>query len=309
MTATRSLPHRLAATLGVAVLLLALLASSSRVPAAAAGSSPLKGQNVISGNRTKLMQVVLPADVDMPTRRLGRTVDIAGAGRAAGFALIARRPVDGVRHLYSVVRAGFCGVEACAPGATERASFLFFDGDERTDDATIELPAGDYLLYVIADGAPVTVTLRLPGLTGQARMRPATVADFEVTEPTVSAHETHSSTVYSNGDSFDMSGPESFSFNALRIQAAAWGGGQIGHCIYDEDPPPAPAAFAPGCPAGTNVPVTDAVAAPVPSVRIYATGVARYDPGVLGHGSWYASAAAVEEADAVGFNLDFDALP
>lgn len=309
MSASRPLPHRLASIVGVAVLLLALLASSSRVPAEASARSPLKGLNLISGTRTRVTKVVLPADVTMPLRRLGAAVEVTGGGRAAGFALVAKRPVDGARPFYSYFRAGFCGVEACLATEDESASFLFYEGDTRTDDDTIELPAGDYLLYVIADGARVTVKLRIPELTGRSRLRPAGRADFEVTEPTVAVHETKSSTVYSNGDSFDMSGSESFSFNALRIRAAAWGAGQIGHCVYDQQPPPSPVAFAPGCPEGTNVPVTDAFVTPVPLTRIYATGAGRTSPGIIGHGSWYAAAAAVEEADAVGFNLDFDELP
>lgn len=310
MTAATSRTARsLLRTIGLLTALLVTLplVAAGPAPAEAATSPKLKGTNLISGSRAGMVTVTLPRDVRISLTGMGDLVDIEGAGRAAGFVLIGTEPVDGSHPFLSATRVGFCGEVGCSPGKAERAKFGFYEGDY--DAETLRLPAGTYHLYVVADGRRVDVRLELPGLPGTARFRPTGAADFEVTEPTVAVHEQALSTVYSNGDAFEMSGNQSFSLNALRIRATAWGGGQIAHCIYDETPPPSPAAFGPGCPAGMNVPVTDAVVTAVPLTRIYATGAARYGAGVLGHGSWYGAAAAVEEADAVGFNLDFDALP
>jgi hypothetical protein len=235
----------------------------------------------------------------------GTGAAIRGAGRSVGFVLVGATPVDGDIPLYAQIRLGLCGRASCTPTEDETAEITVYDGDYDLEQQTLRLPRGDYLLYLVADRAPATVTFRLPGLPGTARLRPRGVAEGGVTEPAVAIHESQTHTVYSNGDVFDMKGRGSLSLNALRVRADAWVGGQAATCLYDEAPPAAPLGFAPGCPLGQNTLVTDTLITPIPRTRIYISAAERDGPGVLGHGSWLASAAAVSEIDAVGFHLDF----
>lgn len=45
---------------------------------------------------------------------------------------------------------------------------------------TITLPAGDYRLYLIADGGPVTIRLRLNGLKGVTAVTPTVPATVDI---------------------------------------------------------------------------------------------------------------------------------
>ena len=303
-------PRRSAICLSIA-LFAGLVAVASPGPRAEAGSSSvaLKGVNVLYGSKTGMTPVTLDREIVVSLSRLAELASLEGRGRALGFALIGPAPASGPRPFLSLARLGFCGARGCSGGKDEVATFTTFDGDYDLSAGTVTLPRGDYHLYLIADGAPARVIFPLPGLQGRSRVRPAGAADFGVTEPEVGVHETSTNTIYSNGDVLDMSGRQSYSLNALRVESTAWAAGQIAHCIYDEDPPPAPAGFGPGCPGGANVPVTDVLVSPFPGTRIYATAATRSGPGILGHGSWAATAAVVNDVDAVAFHLDFVSLP
>lgn len=303
-------PKRAAICLALS-LFAGVVAVATPGPRAEAGpaSVALGGVNVLFGNKTSMTPVTLDREVVVSLYGLSKLVSLEGRGRSLGFALIGPPVSSGPRPFLSRVRLGFCGSPGCSSGKDEVASFTTFDGDYDLAEGKVTLPKGDYHLYLIADGAPARVVFNLPGLEGRARFRPLGKARFGVTEPEVGVHETATNTIYSNGDVLDMSGEQSYNINALRVESTAWAAGQIAHCIYDQDPPPAPAGFGPGCPGGASVPVTDVLVSPIPGTRIYATAATRSGPGILGHGSWAATAAVVDEVDAVAFHLDFVSLP
>ena len=287
-------------------LVAGLLAFST--PEAAAGTNLrlLKGSNVISGTTTSGMSVVLPRDSSVDVDNLGRYVGLTGGGRMSGLILTGSDLKDASRPFLAVLRAGFCGAPGCTPKKSQRAGFGFFKGSS-SSSGYLTLPAGEYQLYLVADGAPVRATLELPGLRGRARLTPSRSVVSSITEPALGVGEGPGGTFYSGGESYDVKGLEGFSFNALRLKAEAWGAGEVAHCIYDEAPPE-PVAFAPGCPAGQNFPITDAVVTTIPYTRVYGSGVARNGAGPMGHGVWYAAAAAVTEAADLSFFIDFAPL-
>lgn len=168
---------------------LALLAAgalvASAVVAPASARSPVErvtlGEvNVISGDHISGMEVNIPRPVTIEGDPFSNDdVSYSGNGRVVGVVLVeddpsARRPFQMVS-----VRWSFCGSPGCKP-------------DPYTDELTYtsdwrgkrwRIPAGDYRLYLVADGEDATVTLRLPELEGRTSLRPSYRVGGGITAP------------------------------------------------------------------------------------------------------------------------------
>ena len=142
----------------------------------AAPMPALAGTTVVRASRPAAIDVRLPRAATVATPLLDSPdLSVVGAGRVTAFALVGTdRATAETRLLGGVDRAG--------------TRFLFragrFDsgsyGGVGTFPRSVSLPAGAYRLYVVPDGAPVTITLTLHGLSGRTTVVPATPAGAAV---------------------------------------------------------------------------------------------------------------------------------
>jgi hypothetical protein len=135
-----------------------------RQPAVALGAV-----NVISGDRIAGMRVHVPRDADVSEEAFNNSnLSYSGKGRVVGVVLVQDGPP--LRRAYQFVstRWDFCG----SPGCSGEWQISLTHGINWHGRHGYRIPAGDYRLYLIADGAPVRIELRLDGLTGSTDLRP-----------------------------------------------------------------------------------------------------------------------------------------
>lgn len=174
----------------LALLLGALPPAGASVAHAAVPS--LAGTTVVTGSHLARAVVDLrrwaTVDLGLPPLSDVPGAAVSGDGRLTGVLLVRRDGDRGLTRLW-VSRAGLCSRAGCRPvrGGALHAWGVTRDG--KLSSSVSELAPGRYDLYLLADGRPVTVTLRLQGLTGRATVRPAAVrgASLWTPEPTVRA--------------------------------------------------------------------------------------------------------------------------
>jgi hypothetical protein len=167
-----------------------------------------------------------------------------------------------------------------------------------------DLP-GLWELYVVADGAPVTVTFKLKGVHGEARVSvndPVT-SEIKTLRPRF-YEEGPSSSVYSTGDftTLDSSDYGLIGFWFTGVPYAASAGDD---CIYWQGGthPPEEQAFLPGCP---TRPSADPFVFVNPSMG--RGNVMWTTSGIccpVGLGGWFATAAEVKRHGAVALWIDY----
>jgi hypothetical protein len=136
----------------------------------------LAADTVLTGTLTGKIRVRLPraASFDVPTPSRPGSFQASGDGRLIGFALVAagespdRVVISGGRtgHQKDVTAVAITHTDALPLGA-----------DRWT------LPAGEYDLYLVTDGNPAQVRLRLPGLAGATRLAPSTPVAASIERP------------------------------------------------------------------------------------------------------------------------------
>ncbi|HEX2294156.1 MAG TPA: hypothetical protein VHN37_02480 [Actinomycetota bacterium] len=197
----------------------------------------LEGRNVFRTSRTSVTTLHFPRPVD------ASLVEAAaeGSGRVYGF-LLKESPAQGDGDLASVM-FGRCTRPAC-PGRGEPEQPFGFGIDRKM--------SGTWHLYVIADGRPVTVTIRLRGLSGRTFTRPSGEVESEIKTLTPRVVSAGDENVYSAGDFSEVGGGQAgFTSYAIWVRGARHAGTAAGDCVYHEyNPvtPPPEAAFVPGCP-------------------------------------------------------------
>ncbi len=237
----------------VACLVVAVLPSSVSV---ARESRELRATTVITGDETSSVQVHLsqPARVDArdPMKRLGgpnRSIRIAGAGRYAGIVLVRDDWEGGVQHsdFFLAGRWGLCDDPGCDP---RRRVINDVRGLSRDDQGRAILPPGDYTLHLVADAAPVKVTLTLEGAPqGRTILSPEGESRVDFDAPRVDPTDVNvGSNLRSAGASFEA-GRVGFSASLLYVRAEQdldpFNGGV---CQIDSPGgPPDPAGYGPHC--------------------------------------------------------------
>lgn len=178
-------------------------------------------RTVIHGGSSSFMKVVIPKRVwlsgahDLWIPHLTNPdVAVSGRGRVIGLVLT---KMEDKRHgderaTLVVTRYGMCRGRACVPGPQPVKDVVAYGENTQTADdlSRIDLPAGIYGLYLITDGAPVTVSLRLHGLSGTrdlAPTRPASVTQIEALPDATGRH---------------FSGAGNFTFRGLGILLEAY---------------------------------------------------------------------------------------
>lgn len=159
-------------------------------PRADAAVPALAGTTVVTGSVTGRLTVDLraPATVDLglPPVTDAPGASVSGDGRLTGAVLVRRGAGRGVTWLWAS-RAGLCSRPGCRPVHGGAFHAWGLTRDRRLSATFAELLAGRYDLYLLADGRPVTVTLRLRGVGGRATLRPRPLRDVLLWTPEPSA--------------------------------------------------------------------------------------------------------------------------
>lgn len=172
----------------VALVFVALVAGALISPAGARsplGRVALGGVNFISGDRLSGIPVHVPRQATIEGDPFANDdVSYSGPGRVVGIVLVEEGgPLRKAFELISV-RWSFCGSPGCSPGPHDEYELTTSPDFGRK---RWRIPAGNYRLYLVADGEPVEVTLRLHGLDGTTDLRPADRVTGRVAAPTASA--------------------------------------------------------------------------------------------------------------------------
>jgi len=179
--------------------------------------------------------------------------------------------------------------------------FHAFGGPRHPDwDGT--LPPGQYRLYILASGSPVTVTLKFPELEGSAELTPTAPNRFDVRELEPRIWEETDRLVYTAGEDGELH-TNGVLFQSIWFRAEDHVAGDHGTCYYD-GPAPEPYAYTPECGGryGPYVSVPPGSEG-FPGGRHVTRGL---PPGTYGQGAWYTSVSEVQEVGAVVFWLDLD---
>ena len=292
--------HSLRACFVVGVLLCTTMSlpAAGDVTSSGPGLTEVAGETVIVGRRSAWTDVHLPSPVKVMIGKTGAgQVVLKGGGRISGFALVEEaangRPRSGIYGF----RFGHCPTVGCAP---ESPSVVL--GGLSGNRAEI-LPAGKYRLYIVADGSPVRISLRLPGLEGKVRVAPDKSGSIHLRSPA-------SETVQTTQGRFSSAGFASELQDSGLVVMGAWVRGDtalaglVGHCIYEQEPPPDQLAFLPPCPTADYSPrVISGPETPGGSFFAVIEGAMLTTPKALG--AYYASAAQVADAGFIATEIEF----
>lgn len=250
--------YRSVATLCLAVLFgVAVSATGRSMPAAAEERRlPLLRQRTIvrTGGATAYTMVRAPKPFSVRFEE-GFSFNLRGRGRIRGFALaqVGERLLDTAGLV--MVAPGYCMKKGCGSPKNPGGGWGVVTG---TEGGWI-LPAGDYLLYVIADGAPLRVKLTFPEFSGNTRIEVRRPAEIDIDSFRTHPVSTPEGSFYMGGGFSDMGGGVR-GLAMLKVWALrdtqeppvpfVWGG-----CAYYEDEHPlGDLAFAPGCPGAPHEP-------------------------------------------------------
>lgn len=278
------------------------LALSPQTPVQAAAPMSLARRSVVSGEKTAALKLRIPRTTTIDLRDETSGVRIEGAGRIYGFILTSANVADSDRPIVVALETKVCSEK---DGCIRRSIRTFSRGE--TSGPVAKLPRGDYILYLVADGEPVTARISATGLEGSAAFRPRLPVHSGIEDPAAHIEEA-TNTIYSNGRSVDFRGESAMWMTLLSMSGDAWVAGAYGHCIYRGDPPPPPGGFAPGCPSGGGAAIADVVVQPVPYEKYGGSLTFATPGGRWAFGDYYVSAAKAAPPKTLSFFLDFERI-
>lgn len=289
--------------LAAATLLIAGLATP--VTAAPSAKAPaLAGTVTVTGSRTASIPVRLTMPLAINRSTYGATVRTTGAGRAVGFLLVK----DGE----DVIRLGFTRLSLCEKAGCVDKEPLKVTSTRANRDAQDRsvYPAGNYRLYVIADGKPTTTTFRLPGLSGRQTLSPTKPAGPAIVRPSV-AQDVQAGgqrPILTGGVEPSQDSDRGFGLFAIQADSREWVGAAVGFCFY-QNKPREEIAYAPGCPtAESQAGTPDFLANPLgfPLQRSYLSGVDWNNGPPAAFGGYFAAAARNESVRHTAFMMYLD---
>ena len=269
---------------GTALTATALEANPSSTEAAPVR---LGAVNHVAFVRPGVLDVSLPADavMDFPLSGRNRDLDVEGRGRFVGF-LLASADGEFDYDASLLVLAGHyrrCSAAGCNARPRPVTHPLGLERYER-----IDLPAGDYRLYLINDGAPARLTLRLDGLDGEVRLPAARPAHVDVREPEVQAS---AGGVYAAGQTQRIA-RSTLSWNTRWFVAEPSVVTEFGTCVYEDRPPvPDELAYFHTCRELGAHGHGHQMVAPAAWMRGEAMTFETLDPGLRGHGMYVETTA------------------
>jgi hypothetical protein len=170
------------------------------------------------------------------------------------------------------------------------------------DNPSNVVPAGDYALYLLADGAPVRVTLRLHGLRGSTTLTPPAYGGLQIRTLTQGFALGHrpSQPSWSASGTGSIGKRGGIVANNLLIEGSTYAGGVYDVCLATGNPPrPEPV----GCPASGSLPLIDLKSRPSYQAGLILADVVR--DNVWSAEAYYLAAALVRDANAATFWLSF----
>ena len=178
------------------------------------------GDTVITGTGPSVVGVRLTETV---TIRGDLDAEFAGDAAIAGFALVDE----------GWTRAYLGGIFPDIPNL-EGAPRFFALGEHDGVPSSETFPPGEYDLFLLADGSPVTVTLRLRGLPGRVDLSPTTAADYRggLLPPRYSVPTGH----YYSADRTESLPLGGLGVRIAWIQSEGPGDAQAGTCRSNSDP-------------------------------------------------------------------------
>lgn len=303
--------RRLAAVFAGCVLAAALAAPGGARDGVRVRPPALRGINVLTSDVTGGVEVRLPkpagitAAVWGPRNWVSRDVAISSDADLGGLVLVEKGVASREATRLVALQGDWC-TDGC-----RRPDRYYIDHSTgtRSDEAReMEvLPAGDYYLYVVAEGAPTSVTIRLRGLTGRLSLdlEQGATTTFEQEPVGTEVRAPLGFSTYWSGRSVGIHGESGFLLSVLRVKGGPWVRGRSGGCLYRDEPPPSPVAFAPRCPGGADTAVESGI------VRTEFDSVGWYmafvrPRGVWSFGHYYYALATVEDRRHVTFSMDVD---
>lgn len=298
--------------LALLVTSLAAVVASSGAGAASKSSVPapvsLAGTTIVKGSAITSVPVVLPRNATLATPfGPSPSVSVAGHGRLVGIVLRGTSTrTDGVNL--------FAGRVLDVPGAPASAIPV---GDYRlgsggtyhfvktSKDVTI-LPAGAYQLYLITEGKPVSVTLRLGGLSGVRTIAPKRPQAGLVTTP-------KSQVLPAAGGSGNLALAKSettlaargLALQAIRFRTNAYLGGQYLFC-HRNGPDDLPTdSYGPTCLRRDSTVANDRYPQPEPDTQLFLNAWAGVPAGQQSIGFTYLTEAAITDVSSVALWLTF----
>ena len=297
---------RLLPALAIALPLLATGVTPS-AQAAAAGTPVLKAKTTVVGASTAGMRVTLTKRATLDGRSGPNSdIKIRGEGRLAGL-ILTEATVEPSRESMEVVRFGYCDKAGCEAAATSGQYVYSRSGSGGSDpENTIVLEPGTYLLYLLADDAPVTVELRLHGLAGSTVLKPRGEVHSGFVMPTAQNRTgSPGDGTFWYGEEVDVRGEAAYVIAILRMDVENWLEIFWGDCAYFEAPPPRPTAYSPACPGGVNVfQLEGGTLTKSDFARPIMSEISETDR--FGYGLYYAAAAQVSDVHTAFFHLSLD---
>ncbi len=232
--------------LSLSALLLPLLAVTAHAEHEKA--STLGSVTRVQADRSGVTELVLHEQAVVDTTRSG-SVTIQGAGRLVGMWL---RQQDGPGLLVSYRLPAFAGGEqvtfgssaGCEPTSDDALALVPSCGS----GATV-LPPGRYSLTVLADGAPLTVTLHADGpAASEVRVRPKTFLE-SVQKPLPIREDAGSAVTF--GDTAHL-GAVTRTVVLAAVHSPAQEGVELASVCRRDDEGTTPAAYGPQCPGGSE---------------------------------------------------------
>lgn len=314
MRGGRRTTHRAAHSVAITCLMAvtALVATVVTPPVKAAASQrriELRGVNLIRASETSGIPVRIPTDVELTKKVVGpenwitRDIRIEGDAQLAGVVLVEQGdPLDETTRLVALEGHWREGAAGETPGFFVSHSAAVSEGRE-----TEVVPAGDYLLYVVAERGNAAIRLRLRGLEGTRTLFPSLPAAGSLgeAEAATSVDAPAGFSAYWGGREVRLDGERGMFLSVLKVGGGLWARGRTGGCVYKDAPPPDPIAYGPRCPGGFDTAIEDGM------VRTDFDNVGRYlafvEPGgAWAFGHYYYAAANVEARRHLTFFLDLD---
>lgn len=237
---------------------LAPLVLSLVPPAAdAAPTSSLAATTVFTATTasTTTVRVPRPASLIVTNSATSPNIDVSSArGRLAGFTITAARPTTPEPPTLVAMQVGMCSQQGCRPTApnkfTEYATAYRGLPRKTLEGNTqqVTLPAGDYIVRAVTDGAPVQMTLRLQGLSGKTAVRLTRPFSTELRTDTSNDGVAGVKPLRNVDASHEFASNHGLMMDVWFLTAEPHVRSEYGYCLYRGDAKPPTGYYHPECP-------------------------------------------------------------